>query len=234
LVRSGFDHFPVNFRYPIFLDLSGKRCLVTGVGYEIAGKIQALVDASAIVTYVNPTAEDRIAKLVGEGRIRWEVRDFVPKDLKGCFLVVTDLADNSEVFRLAEEKNILCNAVDDPAHCRFSFGSVHRQGDLSIAISTNGLAPAMAVRLREWLEREVGHEYADLLEILKSLRPEITRQIPDFQQRRALWYRLIDSEALPLLKSGENERAKSLIREMLAAAISSTLHSDISGGGAGQ
>ena len=37
----------MNFRYPIFLDLTGKNCLVTGEGYEVAVKVQDLVDAPA-------------------------------------------------------------------------------------------------------------------------------------------------------------------------------------------
>lgn len=57
----------LNFRYPIFLDLSGKKCLVAGEGYEVAFKVQALVDASARVTYVNPRAEPSIEALAAAG-----------------------------------------------------------------------------------------------------------------------------------------------------------------------
>ena len=128
----------MNFRFPVFLDLTGKKCLVTGEGYEVAGKVQALVDAAAQVTYVNPRAEAAIETLAAAGLIHWEKRDFVPEDLHGLFLVISDLEDNSEIFRMAEEQRILCNCVDDPEHCRFSFGSLHRRGELTIAISTNG------------------------------------------------------------------------------------------------
>ena len=78
-------------------------------------------------------------------------------------LVITDRDDNSTVFQLAEERNILCNAADDPEQCRFSFGSVVSRGDLTLGISTNGIAPALAVRLRERFEREFGDEYAQFL-----------------------------------------------------------------------
>ncbi len=141
----------MNFRYPIFLDLTGKQCLVAGEGYEIAGKVRALVEAKANVTYVNPRAEPSIQELASSGAIRWLQREFESSDLEGLFLVITDREDNSEIFRLAEERNILCNSVDDPENCRFSFGSIHRRGELTIAISTNGWAPAVAVRLRERL-----------------------------------------------------------------------------------
>ncbi len=219
----------VNFRYPIFLDLTGKKCLVTGEGFEIAVKIRALVDAAADVVYVNPRAEPAIQDLCAAAAVRWEARDFMPQDLKGCFLVITDRDDNSEIFRLAEEQNVLCNSVDDPAHCRFSFGSVHRQGNLAIAISTNGWAPALAVRLKQQLEREIGTEYGLLLDLLKEIRPEIKERIPDFGARRQLWYRIIDSDVLAQLRQGHHSEAAALVRQMIDEAVNSTSHSDIYG-----
>jgi siroheme synthase-like protein len=95
----------------------------------MTAKIQALREAGALV-------ESRLDDSELDG-------------FSDCFLVITSLPDNSKVFRFCEERKILCNSVDDPEHCRFIFGSVHRAGDLSIAISTNGAAHALAGRLRE-------------------------------------------------------------------------------------
>jgi precorrin-2 dehydrogenase / sirohydrochlorin ferrochelatase len=215
LLGSGFR--AMNFRYPIFLDLFGKKCLVTGEGNEIAAKVEGLVDASAQVTYVNPRAEAAIEALAMAGLAQWEAREFEPRDLDGCFLAISDLPDNSLIFRMAEERGILCNAVDDPAHCRFSFGSLHRQGDLTIAISTNGYAPALAVRLKERMQRDVGPEYAELIRMLKEARPQITTRIADFGTRRELWYRIVDSEILALLRAGNPGDAHALLRSLIDA-----------------
>ena len=219
----------MEFRFPVFLDLTGKKCLVTGEGFEVAGKVQALVDAGAHVTYVNPTAEEAIRQLAASGAVRWIQRDFEPGDLDGCFLVITDREDNSDVFRLAEQQRVLCNAVDDPPHCRFSFPTVHRQGDLTIAVSTNGCAPAMAVRLKQRFQRDVGPEYGELLAMLKRIRPEISERIAGFEARRELWYRIVDSSALEFIRSGERDKAQSAIRDLIEAAVSSTSHSRTSG-----
>jgi len=208
----------MNFRYPIFLDLSGKKCLVVGEGHEIAAKVQTLVDAAAKVTYINPRAEPAIETLAAAGLISWERRDFKNHDLDGCFLAIADWKDNADIFRLAEERQVLMNAVDDPEHCRFSFGSVHRQGDLTVAISTNGVAPALAVRLRERLECEIGAEYGELLRMLKEVRAEIGSQVADFSARRALWYRIIDSDILDKLREGRREDAQRSLRQMIEDA----------------
>ncbi len=210
----------MNFRFPVFLDLTGKKCLVTGEGYEVAGKVRALVDAGADVVYVNPRAEPAIEAMAAAALVRWEKRSWQADDLDGLFLLISDLEDNSEIFRLAEERRVLCNCVDDPEHCRFSFGSVHRRGEMTIAISTNGWAPALAVRVREKLEREIGPEYADFLELLKNVRPEITERIKDFGKRRELWYRIVDSEILTMLKRADRDAAARLLRELIDSAAS--------------
>ena len=220
----------MNFRYPIFLDLTGKRCLITGEGYEVAFKVQALVDAKADITYVNPRAEPSIQELASAGAIRWLNREFETSDLTGCFLVITDREDNSEIFRLAEQQNILCNSVDDTEYCRFSFGSLHRRGELTIAISTNGWAPAVAVRLKEKLQREIGPEYTEFLDLLKQVRPEITARLSDFTARRELWYRIVDSDALEKLRNGEAAQAESIVRALIDETVNSISRSGTSAG----
>jgi siroheme synthase-like protein len=209
----------MNFRYPVFLDVTGKNCLVTGEGYEVAFKVRNLVDCSAHVTYVNPTAEPAIEALAAAGLLHWQKREFEPADLDGCFMVIADLEDNFEIFRLSESRGILCNCVDDPEHCRFSFGSLHRQGDLTIAISTNGWAPAVAVRLKEWLQREIGPEFGELLRMLKAVRPAITTRIPEFGARRDLWYRIVDSNFLVRIKAGEAYAVEGEICRMVQEEI---------------
>jgi siroheme synthase-like protein len=172
---------------------------------------------------VNPQAEDSIQQLAEMGALHWHPRDFQPEDLAGFFLIITDHDDNARIFRMAEARNILCNAVDDPDYCRFSFGSVHRQGDLTIAISTNGQAPAVAVRLREKLQREIGPEYAALLAMLGVFRPIITAGIPDFGVRRKLWYRIVDSDVLQQICNGRMEAAAERIVRMIEDAANNRL-----------
>ncbi|HEX4772856.1 MAG TPA: bifunctional precorrin-2 dehydrogenase/sirohydrochlorin ferrochelatase [Bryobacteraceae bacterium] len=224
----------MNFRFPVFLDVSGKNCIVTGEGFEVPAKVEGLVKAGANTTYIHPTADPRIQELIETALVRWERRDLQPDDLDSCFLIIADTPNNAAIFEMAEERRVLCNAVDDPTNCRFSFGSVHRQADLTIAVSTNGWAPALAVRLKQWLQKEIGPEYGELLELLREARPEITSSIGDFAARRDLWYELVDSAALEFLRNGERDAAATLIQEKIAARINSTSHSDISVDAAGR
>jgi siroheme synthase-like protein len=210
----------MNFRYPIFLDVSGKRCLITGEGPEIPAKARTLVNRGAQVVYIHPTADRSIEQLARQGRLTWYAREFKASDLDGCFLIISAGKNNSQIFELAEQRNVLCNCADDPDYCRFSFGSMVERGDLRIAISTNGAAPALAVRLREKLEKEIGAEYGLFTEMLGELREEISATIPDFGSRRELWYRLVDSDAFALIRQGRAEEARQLLRTLVDEARS--------------
>ncbi|WP_321476229.1 bifunctional precorrin-2 dehydrogenase/sirohydrochlorin ferrochelatase [uncultured Paludibaculum sp.] len=173
--------------YPIILDVKGKLCLVLGSGREADEKSAALAGAGAEV----------------HRRERFEDADF-----DGYFAVISagpDRSMNAAIFAEAERRGILVCCVDDPPHCRFTFASIVRQGDLVIAISTGGACPALAVRIREKLERELGPEYAEFLKLARRLRGRLAETVPDFQERRRLWYALVDSEILAHYRSGDEE-----------------------------
>ena len=141
--------------FPIFLKLAARPCVVVGAGNLAESKIESLQAAHAKVTVIAPKANRRIVDLAEAGDVEWLQREYAAGDLTGNFLVVaaTDVpAVNRAVFAEATEKNILCNAVDDPPFCDFYFPSVVRRGDLQIAISTAGASPALAQQLRSTLE----------------------------------------------------------------------------------
>ena len=105
--------------------------------------------------------------------------------------------------------------VDDTPRCNFIAPSILRKGDLTIAISTSGKAPALAVRLKERLQRELGPEYDRFLELAGELREPLARHIPDFETRKALWYELVDSDILDVLAQGNNAAAREIISRVV-------------------
>jgi len=106
------------------------------------------------------------------------------------------------------------NVVDNTSLCTFIAPSIVRRGDLVIAISTGGNAPALAVRLRERMEKEFGAEYGRFLELMGELRDQVT--VPGDQDERAkAWYRVVDSDVIDLVRSGEIERARTRATELL-------------------
>jgi siroheme synthase (precorrin-2 oxidase/ferrochelatase) len=119
------------------------------------------------------------------------------------------------VWREAERRGLPLNSIDDPRRSSFIAGSVLRRGDLAVAISTAGKAPALAVRLRQWLEGVLGAHHARFLELAGSVRAALAAQRPDLSRRRELWYRLVDSDVLDLLQHGDEPAARRRFAEIL-------------------
>jgi siroheme synthase (precorrin-2 oxidase/ferrochelatase) len=68
------------------------------------------------------------------------------------------------------------------------------------------------------MEREIGSEYAELLRMLKDVRAELGARVADFSARRALWYRIVDSDILDKLREGQRDEAERALRAMIENA----------------
>ena len=207
--------------YPVQLDLRGRPCIVVGGGVIAEGKVTGLVEAGARVTVLSPVLTLGLRSRRDAGELLHCCRAYRPGDLAGSILVISATDDpvvNRAVWVEAMERGILVNVVDDPPHCSFILPSIHRRGDLTIAVSTSGRAPALAVRLRESFERQVGPEHARFLELAASIRTPLARRLPSFAERKALWYRLVDSDVLDLLRVGDDAGARDRFAEIMGVA----------------
>src|SRR5207237_9060553 len=101
-------------------------------------------------------------------------------------------------------------------HCTLTPSSLERRGDLMIAHWTRGTNPAMAVRIRERLDKEFGPEYKAYFELIKRLKAEVD-QAPTQQERADAWYRVTDSNVLDLVRAGRIDKAFARAVEMLGA-----------------
>lgn len=136
--------------FPVFLKLEGRRVLLVGGGTVAGSKLDPLLEAGARVTVVAPAVRDEIAA----APITLHRRGFSPEDLDGiCYVVAAAPRDvNATVAREAAARGLLVNAVDDVEHCSAYLGGVVRRGGVTIAISTDGQAPALAGLVREALD----------------------------------------------------------------------------------
>jgi precorrin-2 dehydrogenase/sirohydrochlorin ferrochelatase len=166
----------INEFFPVFLNLKNKLCIVIGGGKVAERKVENLLTSQAKVKVISPEVTLKLKKLAEEGKIEWERRVYKKGDLHSAWLVIA-ATDNpeiqKEIFKEAEEKRIFCNVVDVPELCSFIVPSTIRRGLLTIAISTSGVSPAVARRLRETLEEIIGEEYVLYVELMKDLRKQI-------------------------------------------------------------
>lgn len=145
----------MNNLYPIYLKIKDKYCTVVGGGVVSYRKVLALLLAEATVTVISPWLCNELLELVTQSKVLHLNKVFQPGDLEGAFLVVAatdDAAVNQAIWQESNKRNILINVVDVPNLCNFYVPSVVRDGDLAVAISTNGKAPYLSKRLRLKLE----------------------------------------------------------------------------------
>lgn len=162
--------------FGMFLELAGRRCLVVGGGAVGTRKVQALLEAGGNVTVVSPEVTSELGRLINEGRAAHVRGQFSPEHLDGIFVCISAMderAGNEEVAENCRKQGVLVNVVDDPSLSDFFFPSVVRRGDLVIAISSGGVAPSMAKRIRQDLEATYGPEYETVLLVLGRLRQRL-------------------------------------------------------------
>ncbi len=184
--------------FPMFLKLLDRPCLVVGAGAVGESKIASLLEAGGRVRVVAPEATPQVRSWVQLNTIEWHQRPFQPDDLDGMFLVVAATSStelHQRIFEEAPRRGVLCNIVDVPALCDFYYPSVVQRGALQIAISTAGLSPALAQRLRKQLEDQFGPEYEEWLMQLGNAREKLHSAKIDPEERKRLLHQDASEEA---------------------------------------
>jgi siroheme synthase-like protein len=197
--------------YPVSLDVSSRSCLVVGGGKVAARKARALLDCGAAVTVIAPSLGDDMEAMVPllHGVER---REYGEGDACAYRLVVTATgipAVDGAVYADAEAAGIWTNSADDLAHCSFILPAVHRDGAVTVSVSTGGLSPALA----SWLRTRVADEWGDGLGILAQLLGEARANL----KRAGLpsdsvdWAHLLDGPLLGLIRAGEIDNARATV-----------------------
>lgn len=167
--------------YPVFLDLRGLSVIVVGGGTVAKSKLAGLLAAGARVTVVAPETDITGVEVIRE--------HFAPHHLNDARYVVAAAPPdvNLAVAAAADARKLFVNAVDDTAAATAYLGGVIRKADVTVAISTQGLAPALAGLLREALEYVLPDDLDKWIEVATRARAEWkAAKLPMTERRPAL------------------------------------------------
>ena len=188
--------------YPVFLKLAGLPVVVVGGGTVAASKLDGLFAAGARVTVVAPhaiaavrAADQAKQRMLDSGATLTVIeREFRASDLDGARWVVAAATApvNGEVSLAAAARGLFVNAVDDPANATANLGGVVRRGEVEIAISTGGVAPALAGLLREALEAVLPEDLERWIDVAATARTEWKRTHLPMAERRPLLLRALE------------------------------------------
>jgi siroheme synthase-like protein len=177
--------------FPVFLKLEGRRVLVVGAGPVAAGKIRPLVEAGARVTIVAPDVVPEIESIADErpGDVTIVRRGFEPGDVEGVWYVVAAAPPgvNRAVAKAAEPRCLFVNAVDDLESASAYAGAIVQKAGVTIAMSTDGEAPALAGLMREALEVLLPDDLDTwMARALEARREWLARAVPMAERRPLL------------------------------------------------
>lgn len=207
--------------FPVGMVLAGRPCLVVGGGRVAARKIKALVESRAAVTVVAPEAHEAVEVLAADGTILaiegppidLQLRPYRRGEASGYRLVIaaTGIPDvDRSVADDAEAAGVWVNCADDPEHCSVLLPALHRDGPVTVAISTGGESPALAVWLRDKVAQLIdgGGELALFLGEARRRLKARGRSTEDVD-----WRGLLDGGLADLVRERKLDEARKLLDE---------------------
>ncbi|HJQ39125.1 MAG TPA: bifunctional precorrin-2 dehydrogenase/sirohydrochlorin ferrochelatase [Thermoanaerobaculia bacterium] len=200
--------------YPIFLDIENREVLIIGGGNVCARKAETMMKYGARVTVVSPEFTDEIEEWAREGKLAIQRKHYEESDLEGANIVIASTDDtgvNEQIAADCRKRKIPVNVVDVTPLCEFIVPAIVDKGSVHIAISTEGKSPALARTLKEDLQRLIGPEYAEVNDVLGTLREEAKRVLPTDVDRKRFFDGILAGGILELLREGHRAEARETI-----------------------
>jgi len=208
-------------RFPLFLALQDRHALVVGGTEAAARKTELLLSAGARVTLIADKVVGEIAQFIADGAVTWIGRDFDDDMLDGMSLAIVatdDEALQARVAHAARQRCLPVNVVDRPALSSFIMPAIVDRAPITIAISTDGAAPALARRLRAEIERALPATIGRLARFAEIFREQVRRTLDEPRARRRFWDRVLEGPIADMALAGDEFGARrELIRQLDAA-----------------
>lgn len=205
--------------FPILLDLTDRLGVVVGGGSVGQRKARAILEAGGMARIISLTPRPPQWE---EPRLEWIMDPYRRAHLKDATLIFAAATAevNRKVVQDARENGIPVNSATDPQSGTFFVPAILRKGDLVVAISTQGKAPAMARHLRLSLSTVIDEAHALHLELLSEARPSILAHIPE-ESSATLWESLCAEAWRERLRGEPFEVVREAFWEEVEAAVDS-------------
>ena len=200
--------------YPIYLDIENRDVVIIGGGHVCARKAEAVMRYGARVTVVSPEFVEEIEQWAREGTLALKRKNYDENDLDGAHIVIasTDVQRvNEKIAADCRRRRIPVNVVDVTPLCEFIVPAVVESGSIQLAISTGGKSPALARTLKEHLQRTIGPEFAEVNDVLGTLREGAKEVLPTDVDRKEFFDGIIAEGVLDLLRAGKRREAYEVI-----------------------
>ena len=210
--------------FPIFLDLTDRRVLVSGAGDIAEPKIRLILKTSAIVEVYGNEPSQQVRNWANAGRIALHGRPLQASDLQGAALLYCANGRHEadrDAAALGEAGGVLVNVVDNLEDSNFITPAIVDRDPVTVAIGTEGAAPVLARQLKSDLETRLPAATGALAEIARSFRNRAA-MIGSPRRRREFWARFFDRDGPKAWSDGGEALAKDRLRSLLVETLAET------------
>ncbi|MBC8310757.1 MAG: uroporphyrinogen-III C-methyltransferase, partial [Candidatus Marinimicrobia bacterium] len=182
---------------PIFLKLENEPSLVVGGGNIAFQKIQQLLDSKSKITVISPECNQDVSDLIYDGRIQWIQDNYHSKFINFPKVIIGATSNkvvNKSIYEDAQKLGIPVNIVDQPHLCSFYLGAVHSEGDVKVAVSTNGKSPAVAKKIRNMITQLLPKETASIVGELGKIRKSIQSSVDTYSERKQIFDTIVENQ----------------------------------------
>ena len=190
--------------------------MVVGGGQVGARRARSLAQAKAQVVLV----AERLADETGLEDVTVVRQPYRSEYLDGAFLVFActdDRAVNARIARDARLAGAMVNTADQPEDCDFLMPATFGDGEVVVAVSTGGSAPALAANLRDWLQPACPAGVGGFAQAIAKLREALRDRVPQADRRAEIMQALCARDMLEAFCNQGAAVLEGKLNELLAS-----------------
>jgi uroporphyrin-III C-methyltransferase/precorrin-2 dehydrogenase/sirohydrochlorin ferrochelatase len=203
---------------PVFFGMRGRTALLIG-GAAALPKLALLRRAGARVRLVAKRIDPAMADAIADDRMVVHLNAPVTAHHFDDAVVAIDASGDEATNRLsvslARDAGVPINVVDRPALCDFILPAILDRSPVVVAISTGGLAPALARLIRQRLETAIPAEFGRIAVVAAAIRCMVRERLRSAWQRANFWENFLDGPAAQLALTGHMDSALAVAQAMI-------------------
>ena len=204
---------------PLFIETTGKKCLIVGGGKVASRKLIPILKAKMKVTLISPKVIEEIELNFHKNKnLKIIKRKFKPEDIEDQFLIIAatnEKTTNQKIAKLSKDNNILVNMAEDSLSGNTLIPSVVDRDPIKIAVSSGAASPILTRLVKTRLETVIPYSFSKLADIMMEYRDAVKKNFLKISDRRKFWEVFLDGPVSEMVLSGHIDKAKKALDESL-------------------
>lgn len=139
---------------PISINIANQKILIVGGGQDALKKLKILHRFNTEVEVLATT----ICREIKESGVKYFETNYHKKYLKNYLMLyscVDNIALDKQIVKDCNEAGVLVNIHDKPDLCQFVSPAIYKQGNISVAVSSNGQNVYESIRIRNLIQDKI-------------------------------------------------------------------------------